>query len=130
MLSEKCMFRPKWIYFSFIVLAVIFQASAGIFFKYAAITLAGINLASIMSNLFYILALVCMFLQAVVWQQALIYYPLSYAYPFISMVSFVVLIASAVLFQEGITMTNILGLVLISVGITIVSRKATGHINT
>ncbi|WP_052418756.1 DMT family transporter [Methanolacinia paynteri] len=124
------MFRPKWIYFSFIVLAVIFQASAGIFFKYAAITLAGINLASIMSNLFYILALVCMFLQAVVWQQALIYYPLSYAYPFISMVSFVVLIASAVLFQEGITMTNILGLVLISVGITIVSRKATGHINT
>lgn len=125
MSSGRYMFKPKCVYFSFIVLAVIFQAFAGIFFKYAATTLADMTLASIMTNLFYFLALACMFLQAVVWQQALIHYPLSYAYPFISLVSFVVLIASAVLFGEGITMTNIIGLTMISVGITIISRKAT-----
>ena len=62
-------------------------------------------------------------LQAIVWQQALMHYPLSFAYPFMSLVNFVILLSSAILFGEGITITNIIGLVLISIGITMLSRE-------
>jgi multidrug transporter EmrE-like cation transporter len=61
--------------------------------------------------------------QAIVWQQALIHYPLSYAYPFVSLVNFVILIFSALLFKEQITASNILGLILISSGILELSRN-------
>lgn len=61
-------------------------------------------------------------LQAIVWQQALIHYPLSYAYPFVSLVNFVILISSAFLFKEQITTSNILGLIFISLGILVLSR--------
>jgi len=110
-------------YFSFIILSIIFQSSNEIFKKYAAVTLTDITFLAVISNLFYLLALLCLFLQAVVWQQALIHYPLSVAYPFMSLMNFVVLIASAVLFNEGISTANVLGLCLISIGITILSHK-------
>lgn len=64
-----------------------------------------------------------MVFQALVWQQALKHYPLSLAYPFMSIVNFVILIASAVLFSEGITIENIIGLLLISIGIAVLSRE-------
>jgi len=64
---------------------------------------------------------VCLFLQAIVWQQALRHFPLSFAYPFMGLVNFVVLFSSAVLFQEGVTLVNVMGLVLISVGIAVLS---------
>jgi multidrug transporter EmrE-like cation transporter len=111
-------------YIFFIILSILLQSLNAIFKKYAATTLHDVTLFTIMTNLFYLLALVCLFLQAIVWQQALNHYPLSVAYPFMSLVSFVVLIASAVLFHEGITVANIAGLVFISVGITVLSRDA------
>lgn len=106
--------------FLFIVLSIFFQALSGVFGKYAANTLVHV---SFFTNAFYILSLICLFFQALVWQQALIHYPLSFAYPFMSLVNFVVLFASAILFQEGITLANILGLILISCGITVISHK-------
>lgn len=110
-------------YFSFIILSIIFQSSNEIFKKYAAVTLTDVTFMAVFSNLFYLLALLSLFLQAIVWQQALIHYPLSFAYPFMSLVNFVVLISSALLFNEGITIANIIGLGLISIGITILSHK-------
>ena len=111
-------------YLSFIILSILLQSLNAIFKKYAATSLHEVTLFAIMTNLFYLLALICLFLQALVWQQALNHYPLSFAYPFMSLVSFVVLLASAVLFHEGITVANIIGLGFISVGITVLSRQA------
>jgi len=111
-------------FFSFIILSILLQSLNAIFKKYAATSLNEVTLLAILTNLFYLLALLCLFLQALVWQQALVHYPLSFAYPFMSLVNFVVLIASAVLFHEGITVANIIGLVFISVGITVLSREA------
>jgi multidrug transporter EmrE-like cation transporter len=111
-------------YLSFIILSILLQSFNAIFKKYAATTLNEVTLLAILTNLFYLLALLCLFLQALVWQKALNHYPLSFAYPFMSLVSFVVLIASAVLFHEGITAANIIGLGFISVGITVLSRQA------
>lgn len=115
------MVKPK--YFSFIILAILFQSWAGIFGKYAALSVQTPSIIGILTNTFYILALLCMVLQAIVWQQALIHYPLSFAYPFMSLVNFVVLIGSAIIFHEGITLANIIGLGIISIGITVLSRS-------
>ncbi len=78
-------------YFSFIILAIAFQSLSGIFGKYAALSLLAPSLIGIVTNAFYILSLGCLFLQAIVWQQALRYFPLSVAYPFMGLVNFVVL---------------------------------------
>jgi multidrug transporter EmrE-like cation transporter len=67
-----------------------------------------------------------MLLQAIVWQQALIHFPLSFAYPFMSLFNFIILVASALLFHEGITVANIIGLIFISVGIAVASSKNGG----
>lgn len=111
-------------YFSFILLAILLQSANAIFKKYSAVSLTDATLFAILTNIFYLLALFCLFLQAIVWQQALNHYPLSFAYPFMSLVCFVVLIASAILFQEGITAMNVIGLLFISAGITVLSRQA------
>jgi len=109
--------------FSFIILAIFFQSVSGISGKFAAITLSDATLFAIIANGFYIVSLACLFFQAIVWQQALIHYPLSFAYPFMSLVNFVILISSALLFDEGITIANVVGLCLISIGITVLSRE-------
>jgi multidrug transporter EmrE-like cation transporter len=109
--------------FSFIILSIVFQSLGGIFGKYAALSLSAPSLIGIMTNAFYILGLACLFFQALIWQQALIRYPLSFAYPFMSLVNFVVLIASVVLFHEEIALTNVIGLCIISIGITALSRE-------
>jgi multidrug transporter EmrE-like cation transporter len=110
-------------YFSFIILSIAFQSLGGIFGKYAALSLDVSSFIGIVTNSFYILSLVCLFLQAIVWQQALRHYPLSVAYPFMALVNFVVLFSSAILFQEGVTSANIIGLAIISVGIVVLSHE-------
>jgi multidrug transporter EmrE-like cation transporter len=110
-------------YFSFIILSIAFQSLSGIFGKYAALSLHVSSFIGIVTNAFYILSLGCLVLQAIVWQQALRHFPLSFAYPFMGLVNFVVLFSSAVLFQEGVTLVNVMGLVLISVGIAVLSYE-------
>jgi multidrug transporter EmrE-like cation transporter len=109
----------------FIFLAILFQAISGVSGKYAAlsISVASSFPLNLITNVFYLFSLLCMFFQAIVWQQALKHYPLSLAYPFMSLVNFVILIASAVLFGEGITVGNIAGLLLISIGIAVLSQE-------
>lgn len=110
-------------YFIYIILAVLFQALSGIMSKYAAIGLSGHEILSLTTNVFYISSIGCLLLQAIVWQQALKHYNLSFAYPFISLVNFVILFSSAILFNESITIANIAGLALISLGVLMLSRE-------
>jgi len=110
--------------FIFIIFSILFQAGSGIFGKYAALTTEGFNLLIIFTNIFYLLSIACLVLQAIFWQQALIDYPLSFAYPFISLVNFFMLIASYSIFQESISINNIFGLILISGGIMIFASKS------
>lgn len=124
MLLQRWKFKMKLHHnFSFILLSIAFKSIAAISSKYAAITLSGVIIVGIITNIYYILALTCLLLQAIFWQQALLHYPLSFAYPFISIVNFLVLIASAILFHEGITPMNVVGMAVISVGITMLSWR-------
>lgn len=108
--------------FIFIILAVLFQALSAIFNKYAAISLAGVTIVLIISNIFYILKMACLILQALVWQMALKNYELSFAYPFMSLVNFIILLASLFMFNEGITVANVLGLLAISAGVYFLAK--------
>ncbi len=109
--------------FGLIIFPVFLQAASGICGKYAAIEVKDASLFVAVTNGFYFLSLIFLILQAIAWQLTLIIYPLSYAYPFTSLVNFVILIFSAILFQEQITLYNVLGLILISFGILILSRN-------
>lgn len=115
------MLKKESFYFLFILAAIILRVLSAIFSKYAAITLFDVTVFFIVSNFFYVLSLTCLFFNALVWQQVLIHYPLSFAYPFVSLVNFIVLFVSAILFHEGITLMNVLGMGIISAGITILS---------
>jgi multidrug transporter EmrE-like cation transporter len=107
-----------------LVLAILFQASGGIFAKYASLSMHGV---SDIVNVFYILSLACLVLQAIVWQVVLKNYELSFAYPFISLVNFVVLFSSYALFNEGVSWANALGLALISAGLYFLSKDGAGR---
>ncbi len=109
--------------FSLIIFPVFLQAASGICGEDAAMTVTDASLFITVTNGFYLLSLIFLILQVIVWQHALIHYPLSYAYPFVSLVNFVILISSAILFNEQTTMNNILGLILISLGILMLLRS-------
>ena len=110
-------------YFIFICLSIIFQASGGTLAKLAAQTSTSFSISSILSNNYYLIALVFMLLQAIVWQQALKHYPLSFAYPMMSLVNFLILFISAFYFEEQITVFNIVGLTIISFGVLLLSQS-------
>jgi multidrug transporter EmrE-like cation transporter len=108
--------------FIFIIISILFQACGGICGKYASMTINNSPLALI-SSPFYFAALGFIVLQAIFWQQALKNYPLSFAYPLMSLVNFVVLFSAFFLFGEIVTIYNILGLIIISIGIFILVQE-------
>lgn len=121
---NKMSFKMEMAFFSLIIFSIFFQAASGICGKYAAMTVKDASPFITVTNGFYLLSLVFLMLQAIVWQQALIHYSLSYAYPFLSLVNFIILIFSGILFHEPITAYNVLGLILISFGILVLSRSS------
>jgi multidrug transporter EmrE-like cation transporter len=109
--------RPK-IHLHFLILSIIIQAFGAVLTKYAAEWNSSDLIQGIRVDLiFYLIILVCMGLQVVVWQYALKYYSLSFAYPFRSLVSFIVLFSAVLLFNETISLMNILGLSVITLGV-------------
>jgi multidrug transporter EmrE-like cation transporter len=102
----------------FLLLSILIQAFGAICTKYAAEsnstdTLLGVPLYLVI----YLFILGGMGCQVLVWQIALEYYPLSFAYPFRSMVSFLVLISAFLLFQESVSLMNVAGLSVITIGV-------------
>ena len=111
------------IHLHLLIFSILIQAFGAILTKYAAGSGTATAFFGIrVEYLIYILILGGMGLQVIFWQNALKYYPLSFAYPFRSLVSFIVLISAYILFHESITFLNIFGLAMISVGIYFLAR--------
>ncbi len=110
-------------YFAFILLSIIFQGSGWAFSELAAQTTAGFSVSAILSNSYYQVSLALLLPQAVVWQQALKHYPLSFAYPMMSLVNFLVLFIAAFFFEEQVTSLNIISLMIISFGVLLLSQS-------
>lgn len=107
----------------FIFFAIVFQATAGFSLKLASQSLSSFFALSLFADPFFLISLVALLFQALVWMQALKHYALSIAYPCLSLVNFVVLFIAAAYFKEGITVANILGLTVISLGVLVLSRS-------
>jgi len=63
------------------------------------------------------------FFALIFWLAAMTKFELSYAYPFMSLAFVFVLILSAVLFHEPVTLSKVLGILLIVTGIIVASRR-------
>lgn len=74
----------------------------------------------ILDPLFYLTGIIFL-VQAVVWLLVLKRMPLSVAYPFTSVAVITLLISGALFFGEVITLGNILGSILIMVGIIVIA---------
>lgn len=120
--SVKERLHPK-IHLHLLILSILIQAFGAVCSKYAAEwdpseTLLGVPVYLII----YLFILGGMGLQVIVWQYALKYYSLSFAYPFRSLVSFVILLAAFSLFHESVTVMNIIGLTVITVGVAFLAQ--------
>ena len=79
-------------------------------------------LLSVMWDPWVLSGLVAGFFAFLCWMAALTEFELSYAYPFMSLSFLLVLVLSAILFQEPLTVSKVLGVGLIVAGIIIGSR--------
>lgn len=110
-------------YFIFLVFSLVIQTIGAIGAKYMINSMQDFHVLVFSGSLIFAMFLLgTMGLQAVVWQKALIFYPLSFAYPFRSLVNFTVLILAFIFFNESITSLNIIGLVIVTFGIYILVR--------
>jgi drug/metabolite transporter (DMT)-like permease len=116
---QKLVFTP---FFGFLMLSLLIQTIGAVGAKYA---INNINSQSFFIQGILILGLFMfgtMALQALVWQKALMFYPLSFAYPFRSLINFAILFSAFFFFNETITILNVIGLTVITWGIFFLVR--------
>jgi drug/metabolite transporter (DMT)-like permease len=101
----------------YIVLSILFQSASIVFGKFASLTVHSITIKNLLWSHFYMLTLVCLFLQAITWQQALRYNPLSWSYMFMSCIYPVIMFCSYFIFHEQITLSNLIGALIILIGV-------------
>ena len=94
--------------------------------KLAAESLSTLSLYSVHTSLLLLVSLLAFSLQGLLWVQVLKHYPLSIAYPAFSIVGFIILVIAALCLNEGITYQNVLGLIVISLGVLVMSRSVEG----
>ena len=102
-------------------LSIVIQAIGSVLGKYAA---GSQDILTICILYFAILG--GMGIQIFVWQYSLKYYQLSFAFPIKSLVNFFVVFAAFILFKEPITTMNIIGLIIITIGVTILMHDNKG----
>ena len=107
----------------FILLAVLFRASASVCAKHAGLLTAGKALHSILTVPWYYGQLTALTLQAICWILALRRLPLNIAYPFTSLVFALNLLAARYIFKETVHLNQLLGIVVIVIGVCVVARK-------
>lgn len=103
--------------FLYIMLSLVFQSMVVVIGKFASLSVHSITIGNLLLNPFYMLSLGCLFLQAIVWQQALRYYPLSWAYMFMSGIYPVIMFSSYFIFHEQVTSGNVVGTLIILIGL-------------
>ncbi len=77
------------------------------------------------STILLIFASLFLVTRAIIWQILLKYIPLSKVYPYTSLVQVLILLYSIVIFNENITVYNLLGLMIMLSGIYYISREKT-----
>ena len=115
--------------FLYILLSLLFQSLSLIFGKYAALGLTVFTPKAVLTNYFYLASLLCLGLQAVFWPLALRQFPLFWSYMFMSGLCVVIPGISYFIFKEYVSVCNVVGSVIIMVGIVVlcVCGQENGH---
>jgi multidrug transporter EmrE-like cation transporter len=79
-------------------------------------------LARLLIDPWVISGIIVTFLGGISWMVAMTKVELSYAYPFIGLVFVLILISSSLLFHEAVTISKIVGVLLVVAGIVVASR--------
>ena len=86
-----------------------------------------IKFSTMQEELYTLILLVLAFFflgaRAIVWQMLLKHIELSKIYPFASLVQVLILIYSVMIFNENVTITNLIGFIIMLSGIYYMSRK-------
>jgi drug/metabolite transporter (DMT)-like permease len=107
--------------FSTITLFLLITAALQVIFKTLALGPGGSNyLTLIVEPLFYFAGFLFV-IQTAVWLAVLRRLPLSRAYPFTSLTVVIMLISGAFFFGESISLGNVLGSIVIMLGIVVIS---------
>ncbi len=110
----------------YIFLSILFHVCASVALKFGALNLSSFSLVNVLTNIFYLLALFFLFLQALSWQQSLRYFNLSHAYMFTSLYYPIILLASYFIFRESLTHGNFFGTTIIISGL-LLTKKPKKH---
>lgn len=108
---------------SLISLTLIFRSIAAICAKQAALTSIGEGLYGILINIWLMVEILALFLQAITWTLVLRRYALSVAYPFMSLFYGINLISAWLIFDETILPNHILGIAIIIAGVCIMNYR-------
>lgn len=109
--------------FTWIFLAIIFRVLAGICAKMAGIYSTGGPLSDIVLNMWYLLEIIFLFLQAVFWILVLRNFELSFAYPFMSLAIILNIIAANLIFYEEVFLNHYFGILIIAIGVFILNKS-------
>lgn len=114
----------------FVALTILFTVYGQLVLKAQVIRIGGLEatpdklqfLLKCLLNPWIASTYVAAFLASLSWMVAMTKLPLSYAYPFTSLAFVFVLVASAILFQETLSVPKLLGTGLIVAGIVVASQ--------
>ena len=110
-----------------IVLFVLLQTLNHVLFKIVALGPGGASYLELFFDpLFYVSGLV-FFFQFIVWIMVLRHYPLSFAYPLTSTTLIAIIASGAFFFNESVTLGNLIGAVLIIIGVIVISGEKINH---
>lgn len=98
-----------------LIATVVFQSFIMLGFK------ASIVIEGVMSYGYVLMAVVFMLLRTVLWQRVLQTNELSDIYPYTSISPLLVFFYAAFIFDESVNLNNIIGLILVFIGIYIIS---------
>ena len=110
--------------FILILIPIVIRVVNTALFKTAALSMEQFTIYNIATNYLYLLCFVLFFLRALTWQMALGFYPLSVAYPFLSISYVSILLVGYFVFDEQITLFNMIGSAVIIMGVvTLAANK-------
>jgi drug/metabolite transporter (DMT)-like permease len=121
--DERMNERVRPVLWLFLILSLFCQVAAVVLGKTAALRMGTPTLGAFLANRWYLGALACLVLQAFFWQLVLRGIRLFVAYLFTSLNYLLVLAASHIFFLERITPPNVIGAVVVVIGVYIVVRE-------
>jgi drug/metabolite transporter (DMT)-like permease len=105
----------------YLFLTVVCRSLNPLFFKKAAITLDDYTLMAMISNVFLLISFALFSIRAITWQITLSKLSLAFAYPFMSVAYITMLAGGHFLYDEKVTIFNIIGTIGIILGLVLMT---------